>query len=140
MSKGEKEVKRGKVDYIRVIYELDGEDGNGVRSVDISRRFNISKASVSEMLGKLSREDLVKAKKYSNVHLTNKGKKLAEELFENHKAIKQYLMKHLGHNDEVKAYQEAHELEHAFSPETIEKLKRIVGIRKTTLPTPVYVG
>jgi len=133
-------LKRGveREDYIKTIYELDDEKGKGVKSVKIAKRLNIKKASVSEMLKKLACEGLVKAEKYSNVFLTEEGKKFAEGLFDRHKIIKEFLMKKLNCN-EYQAYDEAHRLEHAFSEESIAKLKELVEGRKES-PMPRYVG
>ena len=134
-----KEVKkRGRDDYIRIIYELDSEDGKGVKPIDIAKSLGIRKASVTEMVNKLANEKLVKTKPYANIFLTQKGKKTAESLSDRHKIIKEFLIKLLKFND-VKAYDEAHKLEHAFSDDTIEILKRMVE-GKQIGTSPGYIG
>src|SRR3989344_3426885 len=97
-----------KENYLRIIYSLD--DGKGVRSIDIAKKLDISKASVSEMLRKLSKDNLVKIKPYSRIYLTIKGKKISGELFEKHYTIKSFARKILNLDDE-KAVEEAHKLE-----------------------------
>ena len=143
MVKAGKEVKevkkrRGRDDYIRVIYELDGEDGKGVKSVEIARRLSVSKASVAEMVRKLAGEKLLKVKPYSNMHLTARGKKMAERLFDRHGVIKEFLMKFFKFKD-MQAYDEAHRLEHAFSDEAFQVLEGFVR-GKIKMDAPSYIG
>lgn len=130
--------KRGKEDYIHIVYELDGENGEGVRSIDISRRLGVSKASVSEMLRKLAKEGLVKIKPYSNIFLTQKGKKIAEISFDKHQIVKEFLKKMLNYDDN-KAYKEAHNLKNAFSEESIKILEKFIT-GKSINELPSYCG
>ena len=128
--------KRSREDYLRLIYEF--EEGKGVRSVDIATELGISKPSVSQMLRKLASENLVKIEPYSKIFLTGKGKKEAENLFDRHFAVKKFIEKFLGHNEE-KSAEEAHKLEHALSDESIEIISEIINLNKK-LPSPSYVG
>ena len=131
--------KEGKENYLRVIYELY-EDKKGVRSIDISRKLNISKASVSEMLRKLAEEKLIKIKPYSKILLTKKGEKEAGHLFDKHYTIKTFIKKYLNFDD-GKAREEAHKLEHAFSSDSIAVLNKLIEESKEALkPHPSYVG
>jgi DtxR family Mn-dependent transcriptional regulator len=132
--------KRGKEDYLRVIYELY-EDRKGVRSVEIAKKLNISKASVSEMLRKLASENLVKIKPYSKIFLTVRGKGEAERLFDKHFVIKNFVKKILGHDDK-KAREEAHKLEHALSEESVEIISKLMdeSYGGEVKAKPSYVG
>ena len=126
--------KKGEEDYLRVIYLLD--DGKGVRSIDIAKELKISKPSVSEMIKKITRKNLVK-KRDKQVFLTKKGKATAENLFENHSVIRRFLQKFLNHSEQ-KASEEAHLLEHVFSEDSIRKLTEIVE-GKTSFSVPSYI-
>lgn len=131
--------KEGKENYLRAIYELY-DDKEGVRSMEISRKLNISKASVSEMLRKLAEENLIKIKPYSKILLTKKGEKIAGKLFDKHYTIKTFIKKYLNFDDR-KAREEAHKLEHSFSEESIAILNRLIEESKNELkPHPSYVG
>jgi len=131
-------MKRGKEDYLRVIYEL--EEKEGVRSINIAEELKISKASVSEMLRKLACKKLIKLKPYSKIFLTTKGKKEAEKIYDKHHLIKNFMKKFFRYEDE-KARKEAHELEHAFSEKTIEILKESLYGQTTEIKVlPNYIG
>ena len=114
-----------KEDYLRGIYHLM-EDDPDVKSVDLADYLNITKPSVSEMLQQLNREGLVEYKKYSKLKFTSKGKKIAQKLTFKHRIIESFLKNMLRINsDDV--HEEAHRLEHAFSDEAIDKLRRLLG-------------
>lgn len=141
----EAEKKRGREDYLRTIYELSENEDTGVKSVDIASSLKISKASVSEMLRKLSSKKLVKMQPYSKIFLTSKGKKQAENIFDKNYTISRFLKKFLEH-DEFLAEKEAHQLEHVFSEESLEKLNKIMFGKKENKELaakseiPGYVG
>jgi DtxR family Mn-dependent transcriptional regulator len=117
--------ERGKEDYLRTIYELY-EERDGVRSIDIAEKLGTSKASVSEMLRKLAKENLIKVKPYSKIFLTQKGKKQGKNLFDKHHIIKQFIKKFIRHGEE-KAKEEAHKLEHALSEESVKVISRLLN-------------
>lgn len=132
--------RKGRQDYLRAIYDLYEKGyGKGVRSVDIANMLKVSKASVSEMLRKLADEGLVKLEPYSKILFTAKGWKIAKENFEKHDVVKIFLQKYLRY-DENKASEEAHNLEHAFSQDSINRLKEFVEGKKTMTGMPNYVG
>jgi len=141
----EAERKRGREDYLRTIYELSEDENIGVKSIDIASALAISKASVSEMLRKLAKENLIKMQPYSKIFLTAKGKKQAENVFDKNYTISKFLKKFLEH-DEFLAEKEAHELEHAFSEESLEKINKIMFGKKENKEiaakseNPSYVG
>jgi len=124
-----------KEDYLKTIYELYSQ--HGVRMVDIARKLNISKPSVSEMARKLTKEKLIISKPYSNIFLTSKGKIESKELAKKHEIIKKFAKSVLDHDDKT-AYEEAHKLEHAFSKESIERLEEFIYGKKQEAPP--YVG
>jgi len=131
--------RRSKENYLRLIHNFHGT--NGARSIDIANNLNISKASVSEMLRKLAKQNLVRIQPYSKIILTEKGRKHAEKLADNHLIIKKFVEKFFEHDEQL-VKQEAHELEHALSDESIKIIDKIMklGIHKQKLNVPCYVG
>ncbi len=129
--------KRRKEDYLRIIHELYKEEG--VRSIALASSLKISKASVSEMLRKLARENLVKIEPYSKVFLTTKGKNKAKNLSDKHFVIKKFVEKFFKYNEE-KAAEEAHKLEHALSEESVNIISKILELDIKTFNTLSYVG
>lgn len=131
--------KRGKQDYLRAIFEIyECGMGDGVRSIELAKKFGISKASVSEMLRKLASEKLVKLKPYSRIFLTSKGRETAKESLSRNEIIKKFLKRYFGHEDKI-IEEEAQRLEHAFSQESLKKLQEFVEGKKVFNP-PVYIG
>ena len=114
-----------KEDYLRGIYHLMEEDGS-VKSVDLADYLNVKKPSVSEMLKELDKEGLVEYKKYSKVKFTGKGQKIAQNITSKHRIIERFLKDMLKINKK-KVHEEAHRLEHAFSDQSIDRLRRILG-------------
>ncbi|MEM4271234.1 MAG: metal-dependent transcriptional regulator [Candidatus Pacearchaeota archaeon] len=135
----EKAVKRGKEDYLQAIYQIyENGSGEGVRSIEIAKKFGVSKASVSEMLRKLANEGLVKLKPYSKIFLTFKGRKIAKEFSNKQDIIERFLKKYFGHNDNI-IEEEARRLKQAFSDKSLNKLYEFVEGKKD-FNMPGYVG
>ncbi|MBN1288900.1 MAG: metal-dependent transcriptional regulator [Actinobacteria bacterium] len=106
--------------YLETIYELE-LSSEVVRVKDIARALDITYPSVSEMLGKLARDNLIEHGKYRHVSLTEKGAKIARRLDKKHGTIKRFFTEILGVNEET-ADMDACEIEHVISDETLRKL------------------
>ena len=116
-------------DYLRTIYYLM-EKNLDVRSIEVADYLNIKKPSVSEMLKNLDKDGLIEYKKYSKIKLTRKGFNIAQNLTVRHRIIETFLKDTLKLNPQ-KIHYEAHKLEHAFSDESIEKLRKLLKNPKT---------
>src|SRR3989339_230267 len=114
-----------KEDYLRGLYLLEEEKGE-LKSIDLAHYLNVSKPSVSEMVQELNKEGLVSYKKYSKLKFTAKGKRIAQKLTSKHRLIELFL-KNVLKIDLKNIHDEAHRLEHAFSDESIVKLKKLLG-------------
>ena len=111
-------------DYLETVLILSKINGEA-RISDIAEKLNISKPSVTEAIDKLSQDGYVYKEKYKPVSLTEKGKKLAEEVFCKHNIIKEFLINVVGVNSEV-AEEDACKMEHVVSDNTLEKLYTIL--------------
>lgn len=118
-----------KEDYLRVIYHLM-EKKQDVKSVEVADYLNITKPSVSEMLKNLDTDGLIQYKKYSKIKMTKKGFNAAQNLTARHRIIETFLKDTLKLNP-YKIHDEAHKLEHAFSDESIEKMRKFLKNPKT---------
>ena len=116
-------------DYLRAIYHLM-EENKEVRSVGVADYLNVSKPSVSEMLKSLDKDGLIQYKKYSKVKFTRKGLGHAKNLTARHRIIETFLQDTLKINPDA-IHEEAHRLEHAFSSESIEKIRKMLHNPKT---------
>ena len=114
-----------KEDYLRGLYILQEEKGE-IKSIDLAHYLNVSKPSVSEMVQELNKEGLVDYRKYSKLKFTPKGRKIARKLTSKHRLIEIFL-KNILKIESKNVHQEAHRLEHAFSDEAINKLKKLLG-------------
>ena len=134
--------KESRENYLRIILELEKENKQA-KSIDISRKLNITKASVSEMIRKLAKNKLISIKPYSKISLTTQGKKAAEEIIEKHSLVKEFMQKALN-LEEKQAAEEAHILEHALSENSIDRIREIIEgkeKRKQVIEKElVYVG
>ena len=99
--------------YLETILVLKERNGT-VRSVDIAAEMGFSKPSVSVAMG----EDGL-------ISLTEKGRKIAESVYERHTLFTQWLVS-LGVNPAIAA-QDACRIEHVLSRETFEAIKRHVA-------------
>ncbi|MBI2522955.1 metal-dependent transcriptional regulator [Candidatus Woesearchaeota archaeon] len=114
-----------KEDYLRAVYHLM-EEKNEVKSVDLADYLNVTKPSVSEMLKELDNEGLIQYKRYSKVKLTSNGHKIARNLTSKHRIIERFL-KDMLKIDKKRIHDEAHRLEHAFSDDSIGRLRKLLG-------------
>ena len=112
-------------DYLRGLYILEEEKGE-IKSIDLAHYLNVSKPSVSEMVKELNKEGLISYKRYSKLKFTVKGHRVAKKLTSKHRLIELFLKDMLKINSN-NIHQEAHRLEHAFSDESIKKLKKLLG-------------
>lgn len=116
-------------DYLRGLYILEEEKGE-IKSIDLAKYLDVSKPSVSEMAKELNKEGLISYKKYSKLRFTAKGRKIASKLTSKHRLIELFLKEVLKIQSK-KIHEEAHRLEHAFSDESIGRLRRLLHNPKT---------
>jgi DtxR family Mn-dependent transcriptional regulator len=107
-------------DYLKLIFELGGDE-NKINNKQIVSGLNVSAASVSEMISKLVKEDLVEHSPYQGVQLTSLGLKKASNLIRKHRIWEVFLVEHLNYSwNEV--HDEAEVLEHVTSTTLINRL------------------
>ena len=112
--------------YLKTIFLFKQDNERNPKPVDLVRELGLSKSSVSEMLKKLDSEGLLKYESYSNVVFTAKGLKYAQKVLYKYLVIEKFLIKVLK-IDKKKAFDEACDLEHGFSDESVKKLEKLVG-------------
>lgn len=112
-------------DYLKnIYYEIDEKGKCSV--VDLSKRMGLKPASVSEMVEKLAQKGLVEHQKYSDIKLTELGRRISLEIIRHHRLIELYLLKSLGYNYE-KLHKEAENLEHYISDDLIKAIDEFLG-------------
>ncbi len=106
-------------DYLEAIYVmiLNGEKP-GVRA--LARRLMVKPSSVLEYLRKLDSEGYIEYRKGGRIRLTEKGLKIAQQIYQRHRIISRFLQK-LGVPKEI-AEIDACYVEHGIHRETLEKI------------------
>lgn len=107
-------------DYLETILKL-GENENLVRITDIANKLGIAKASVNQTIGKLKETGLIRQQAYGPVELTGQGREMAGKIVQRHNKLRKFLVEVLG-VDQQTAERDACLMEHAVSPQTMDKL------------------
>ena len=107
-------------DYLKTILILRNENGV-VRSTDVASHLKISKASVSRAMKLLCEGGFLTMEEHKQLHLTELGASVAEEILERHCILMELLLS-IGVPAAV-AEQDACRIEHVISRETLEKVK-----------------
>jgi Mn-dependent DtxR family transcriptional regulator len=108
-------------DYLERILMLQKKLGK-VRSIDIAHDMGYSKPSISRAI-KLLKEDMyISVDSNGIIEFTDKGKVLANSIYERHLLLTNFLTK-IGVSDEI-AKKDACGIEHHLSEETFNALKK----------------
>ncbi|MDD3171873.1 MAG: metal-dependent transcriptional regulator [Bacilli bacterium] len=107
-------------DYLEAILMLELEH-KIVRPGEIAKLLKVSKPGVTKAMNTLKEANLIEKESYSAIILTDKGRLQANETFEKHNKIKDFLLK-LGVSQEI-AEVDCCKIEHVISEETFKKIK-----------------
>ena len=94
----------------------------GLRNAQIAKRLNISRASVSEALGKLAEKKLIIYEGHKGITITPEGLKRAKEVIKKHKTFTAFFEKTLG-LDKKEAEENACKIEHVISGKLFSRLQ-----------------
>lgn len=112
--------------YLKAIFKISERDGESVGNNAISTEMQTSAASVTDMIGRLSKKGLVNYQKHRGVSLTPDGRKVATHLVRKHRLWEAFLVEKLGFTwDEV--HDIAEQLEHIRSLVLVERLDEFLG-------------
>ena len=115
--------------YLKTIYALEKNFSNEVSTNLIASKVNTKASSVTDMLKKLAKKDLVVYKKYQGVYLTEQGRLSALGVIRKHRLWECFLVQKLQFNwDEV--HDIAEQLEHVKSEALINKLDAFLKFPK----------
>lgn len=111
-------------DYLKVIYVLETE-GESASTTNIAEMLNVSSASVTNMLKRLSGMNFIDHQSYKGATLTDAGRKIALEILRHHRLLELYLKEVMGYSwDEV--HDEAEKLEHHISEQFEDKIAELL--------------
>lgn len=114
-------------DYLVTIYRL-GVGGAPVRGTELAEQLGVSPAAVTEMVARMRAAGLVSDAR--RIALSAEGLRLARTLVSRHRLAERFLVDVLGFGWED-VHEEAHRLEHAFSPQVTERLAAFLGHPET---------
>ena len=113
-------IKESAENYLEAILMLKAQNGS-VRSIDIANYLNFTKPSVSVAMKSFHEEGYITVDDAGSISLTDKGKEIAEKMYERHQIIALALIA-LG-VDETIAYEDSCKIEHDISNESFEAIK-----------------
>lgn len=115
-----KKMTRSQEDYLKVIY-VENLKMNMITNKLISEKMEVSAPSVSDMLNKLIKADLLVKSKDYGYKLSESGIEATQELLKKHRLWEVFLIEKLGYSwDEV--HEESDVLEHVTSLKLMDKL------------------
>lgn len=117
-------------EYCEAIYEMHEDDMDVIRA-RIADRLNVSRASVSQMIDRLTKAGLVTADA-NCISLTDAGHELAQRVVRRHRLAERFLTDVLGLSW-ADAHQEAGKWEHVMSDDVEAAMNRLLG-GPTTCP------
>lgn len=110
--------------YLETILVLQNRKGS-VRSVDIANELGFSKPSICVFMKNLKNNGYILMDEHSLITLTDKGRAIAEKIYERHTFLTDNLTK-LG-IDPKTAAEDACRIEHVISEDTFEALKNYIN-------------
>lgn len=113
-------IKESAENYLESILMIKKKKGY-VRSIDIANHLKFTKPSVSVAMKSFREEGYITMDSDGSINLTEKGMKIAADVYERHEVIAKALIA-IGVDESI-AYEDSCKIEHDISDETFEKLK-----------------
>lgn len=113
-------IKESAENYLEAILAIGKEKGF-VRSIDVANELGVSKPSVSVAMKNFRNDGYINVDDDGYISLTEKGKQVAERVYERHQLIAKVLM-HLGVDKET-AFEDSCKIEHDLSDKSFQKIK-----------------
>lgn len=112
--------------YLKAIFHLEKKGGGGVSTNSLAEKLETKASSVSEMVKKLSKKELVVYKKYQGVSLSGKGREAAVEIIRKHRLWEYFLVEKLNFSW-TEVHDVAEQLEHIQSEKLVLELDKFLG-------------
>lgn len=110
--------------YLEAILMLKNKNGY-VRSIDIANKLSVTKPSVSVAMKSFREDGYINMDENGGIALTDKGREIAEKVYERHQVIAGMLMA-IG-VDEKTAYEDSCKIEHDISDTSFNMLKKYMN-------------
>ena len=117
-----------KENYLKVVYKME-EKSQKTSVTFLSKHFNVSKSTVSNMIKKLVFMNLIESRPYKPIILTKNGRQDALKIIAKHRLIELYLVEKMQFSlDEV--HDIAEEIEHIKNKKFFNRMRKILGNAK----------
>ncbi len=114
--------------YLETILILQNQKGF-VRSIDIAKELNYTKASISRAMSILKKAGYIMVAENREILLTEKGSQKANEVYERHTLISKFLVNTLGVDTDT-ADTDACRIEHIISQKSFDRIKALYDNEK----------
>lgn len=118
-------------DYLQSIYSLETE-GERVISARLARWMRVTPPTAWATVQRMQRDELVSIDGKKTIHLTKRGRQLAEKVARRHRLSERFLSDILGLGW-AEAHDEAHHFEHGVTPVIEDRIFSLLG-NPTTCP------
>ncbi|MBC8587075.1 metal-dependent transcriptional regulator [Paratissierella segnis] len=100
-----------------------------VRSIDVARELNFSKASVSRAVGILKDDDFITVDANGYIELTEKGTRKSKDIYNKHKVLTSFFINVIKVSPEI-AEEDACKIEHVISDDTFKGIEKYLADNK----------
>jgi len=121
-----KSISRTEENYLKAIFQLCEGSEQPASTNSIAQSMQTAAASVTDMIKKLSKKDLIHYQKHKGVRLTEVGNRIATNLIRNHRLWETFLVEKLKFSWE-EVHEIAEELEHVQAEKLINRLDDFLG-------------
>ena len=113
-------------DYLKTIYHHTEWQAVRITPSQLAAELGLAPSTVTEMVQKLTAQDLVSHRPYGPIALTDAGERRAAAIIRRHRLIETWLVREFGYSwDEV--HDEAEVLEHTISDRLLEGISARLG-------------
>jgi DtxR family Mn-dependent transcriptional regulator len=113
-----------KEDYLKATYKIQSRNNRAARVSELAEFLKVSNPSVSEMVRRLEKEDLVTFERFGGVSLTTDGIKEARRVIRKHQLLEVFFSRVLKIKKD--SHDQAHLIEHVLSDKAADKLDEIL--------------
>lgn len=116
-----KNLSASQEDYLEIICNLQ-ENDKSIKAVEVAKKLNISRASVSEALLKLQEKNLIIYQGHKGITITDKGLTQARKVIAKHNTLTSFFENTLGINTAT-AESNACRIEHVITDDVFERIE-----------------
>ena len=111
--------------YLMTMYAMERDQGE-IIAARLAEMLNVAPATVTMTFKRMARDRWITGKGHGGVHLTDTGREAAASVIRRHMLVEWLLVKILK-TPVDQTHDEAHNLEHAISPQLEDRLREILG-------------